>query len=860
MPQFNKIFILVSLYFCAVLKVYGQQPVLERRITLNVSNESPDAIFDKISSAEKITFAYEVSGLHALPPFSANWKDEKLSVCLTQLLHGSRLTFSANGNTIIIKKKFIAESYTLSGTVRDSANGELLIGVTVLLKDTQAGTRSNAYGYYSLSPGPGRQHIWISCIGYESLDTLINVKANQVMNIYLTPRSTGLGQVIITGYDGGKAKQQAVGAHSLNAREINAIPALLGEADVMKAMQQLPGVQPSVDGLSGLHVRGGGEGQNLILLDEAPIYNAAHAAGFFSIFNPDVVKNADIYMGSIPARYGDRLSSVVDIRLKEGNTERTAVTGSIGTTSSRLMVEGPLKNDKGSWLVAGRYSYAGATLNALHYGLNKMSFLRNFNSYHRGNRISFFDLNVKGNYHLSAKDRLYLSVYTGNDDFYAPDISKAVRESWGNTTATLRWNHIFNARLFSNTSFIYSRYHYNSDLLNTSSGYSWSSGFRKMDLRQHYDYYVNNNHHLEFGFNVGYQRIQTGILRQSSDTFSLATRPVLEPALYISDSWSSHRFSIDYGFRLSFSYNIKGDTGYHWKNRGGEESHMYGGIEPRIAVGYKITSHMSLKLAYAHTRQHMRLLSNSLLSWPSAIWYPSGKDLPVQSADIYSGGFYWSIAGDQLQLAVDAYYKNLYNQAEYHDNANLSSSTNVISELYLGPGRARGLEAMIKKEKGRLSGWISYAWSQTMLKMDEINEGRWYATQYDRPHRISSYIGYKLSERISVSASFNYATGSRITVPAGQFLYNGSLYNYYNLRNSYKLKDFHRLDLSLTVKGKPHRHWQGEWNVSIYNAYNRKNITSIVFTPGGENGSTSPTVYELYIFNLIPSVSYNFKF
>ncbi|HJT72952.1 MAG TPA: TonB-dependent receptor, partial [Chitinophaga sp.] len=400
MPQFNKIFILASLYFCTVLKVCGQQTILERKITLNTINESPETILDKISASEKITFAYEASGLHALPSFSANWKDEKLSVCLTQLLYGSWFTFTANGNAVIIKKKFITESFTLSGTVRDSLNGELLMGVTVLLKDTQAGTRSNAYGFYSLSPGPGQQRISISCIGYESLDTVVSVKANQVMNIYLTPRSTGLGQVIITGYDGGKAKQQAVGAHSLNAREINAIPALLGEADVMKAMQQLPGVQPSVDGLSGLHVRGGAEDQNLILLDEAPIYNPSHAAGFFSIFNPDVVKNTDIYMGSIPARYGDRLSSVVDIRLKEGNTERTAVTGSIGTTSSRLMVEGPLKNGNGSWLVAGRYSYVGATLNALHYGLNKLSIFRNFNDYQRGNRISFYDLNIKGNYSL----------------------------------------------------------------------------------------------------------------------------------------------------------------------------------------------------------------------------------------------------------------------------------------------------------------------------------------------------------------------------------------------------------------------------------------------------------------------------
>ncbi len=749
------------------------------------------------------------------------------------------------------------ERYTVSGTIQSANTGETLIGVTIMAGTI--GTASNEYGFYSLTLPKGSYQLEVTALGMESKIIPLMLDRDIALPIQLEEAAQSLEGVTVTApSDGRSLESPQMGVEQLSAEEIKSIPVLLGERDIIKAMQLLPGIKNAGEGSSGFFVRGGAADQNLILLDEAPVYNASHLLGFFSTFNSDAVKNMTMYKGGMPAQYGGRLSSVLDIKMNDGNNQDFGVSGGIGLISAKLNVEGPLQKDRSSFLITGRRTYADMFL--------KMSNDSTIN----GNTLYFYDLNAKVNYRLGDRDRIFLSGYFGQDRL---GVGELFGLDWGNGTGTLRWNHIFNNRLFSNTSLIFSNYNYQIAIRSGAADFDIFSQIRDWNLKQEFQWFLNRNN-VRFGFNTIRHSIRPGQVSSNNANIhseALQTRRSWENAVYASNTWdASDRLTLTYGLRATaFSVIGEGDF-FQLDGEGnitdtlrygkGEVVKTWFNLEPRLAASFRLNENSSLKASFARNVQNLHLLSNSSASSPTDKWVASTNLIKPEIADQVSIGYYRNLFRNRYELTVEAYYKDLQNQIDYRDGADIHWNGNAIeTELLFGIGRAYGLEWHLKKQAGRFSGWLSYTLSKTERRINGINSDRWYNARQDRTHDIAIVATYQLNPRWTLSANWVYYTGDAVTLPAGKYRIDDEIIYYYTDRNAYRMPDYHRLDLGATWLLKQRKKFSSELTFSLYNAYGRENAYTISFREAESDPNTTEAV-QTAIFKFIPSISYNFKF
>jgi hypothetical protein len=755
---------------------------------------------------------------------------------------------------------------SVSGTVTDAANGESLIGVTVSAKDAaginQGGAATNEYGFYSLSILPGEYTLTVSYLGYEPKAEKVQIRQNYRYDVKLGDNAAQLNEVVIKAEKANdNIEKPLMGVEKISMAEVKSLPMLFGERDVVKAIQLLPGVKSAGEGNAGFYVRGGAADQNLILLDEAPVYNASHLLGFFSTFNADAIKDATLYKGGMPAQYGGRLSSVLDIKMNDGNNQDYEVSGGIGLISSKLNIEGPIQKGKSSFLVTARRTYADLFLKALpDSNLNSSS-------------LYFYDINAKLNYQINEKNRLYASGYFGRDVLGFGGGSFGV--DWGNATGTLRWNHIFSGRLFSNTSLIYSTYDNNIGIKSGANDFKIKSRIEDYNLKQDFQWFPNNRNTIKYGFQVIRHTITPSSI-DASETSSLnpmdaQKRYGLESAAFISHEWQiNDRFNLNYGLRLSdfavlgkgdfYTYDKEGNTLSTTTYDNGEVVKNYIVPEPRLALSYKLSDIQSLKFGYARNAQYLHLLSNSTSSNPTDLWMPTTNNVKPEISDQVSVGYFRNFGAEsQFEFSAETYYKYMQNQIDYRNGAQVQGNPNPEADLLYGDGRAYGLELLLKKRTGRFTGWLGYTLARTERKIPGINNGEYYAAKQDRTHDISLVAMYQLSPRWNLSANWIYYTGNAITFPSGKYEVNGTTTFLYTERNGYRMPDYHRLDLGATFLAKKTKRFQSEWAFSVYNVYNRLNAYTISFRDSEDKPGTTEAV-KTSLFGIIPSVSWNFKF
>lgn len=753
--------------------------------------------------------------------------------------------------------------YTVSGYVRDASSGEVLIGASVAVVNATTGTQTNPYGYYSLRLPTGTVQLGISYLGYERQIITFRLSRDTTLQVALVPTGQLISEVVVVGetFNDPLLKPQ-MGVTRLDIQNIRQIPAFLGEVDVIKAIQLLPGVQATSEGGSGFSVRGGSPDQNLILLDEANVYNPSHLLGFFSVFNNDAVKSVELSKGDIPAEYGGRLSSVVDVRMNDGNLQKLGAQGGIGTISSRLTLEGPLQRDRSSFMLAGRRTYADLFLY-----FAKDEELRN-------NSLYFYDFNGKANYVINDRNRIFLSGYLGEDIFRNDNF----RIGWGNQTATLRWNHLFGPNLFSSFSLLTSRFDYKLGIPpQQENAFDWSARMEDFTLKADFTWYAGMNHTVKFGTIGTYHQFNPGsVTPTGSDapwtTIQVPRQQALQDGIFVSHEWKfSPRIVVKYGLRVSRFSNLGEAVQYQYDDnyaitdsasyRKGEVFNRYWAAEPRFSMAWQMVSNTSLKAAYNRNVQYVHLARNSTAGTPLDIWFPSSPHVKPQLGDQWSAGIFHNLPLYAVETSLEGFYKRNRNAIDFRDHAELLLNDNLEGELRFGRAWSYGVEAMIRLTEGKLNGWLSYTWSRTFREVPEINGGNPYPASYDRPHDVSVVLNYGISRRLIAGANWVYATGSPVTFPTGRFTIGNFVVPVYSDRNAYRLPDYHRLDLSLTLKGKGNRERRvnGEWNLSVYNAYGRKNPWVINFIQ--EDDAPNQTFAEMtYLFGILPAITYNFKF
>jgi hypothetical protein len=753
-------------------------------------------------------------------------------------------------------------NYTISGTLEDASSGEALIGATIFVPALSKGVNTNVYGFYSITLPEGTYDVSYSFIGLQKVTKSIKLTQNIKMDLGLEPSSIMVREAVVEGTNDAEQNIESVDMSTVNMQmtAIKKIPAFMGEVDIIKAIQLLPGVATVGEGGSGFYVRGGAVDQNLILLDEAAVYNASHLLGFFSVFNSDAIKDVQLYKGGIPARYGGRLSSVLDIHMKDGNNKRFAGTGGIGTVSSRLTLEGPLKKDKGSILFSGRRTYADLFLK-----LSK-------NEGQRNTRLYFYDLNLKANYEIGENDRVYLSGYFGRDVFKFADLFGL---NWGNTTGTARWNHIYNSKLFSNVSLIYSNFQYGLGQDFEGFGFQWDSEIKDLTGKVDFSYFMNPNNTLGFGVTSTLRNMNPGFARGTGESIfnelKLEEVKAWEHAVYASNEQHiTDQLKVQYGLRYSLFQQIGPGTVWSYNSdfepvdstyyNPGEKIQQYGGLEPRLGVSYRLNSKSAIKASYNRMYQYIHLASNSTSSSPLDVWFTSGQNIKPQRADQIALGYFRNLKNNAIELSAEVYYKEMTNAIDFKNHAELFLNQHLEGELRFGEARSYGLELLVRKQTGRLTGMIGYTLARTEKSIPDITEG-WYPTKYDKTHDVSVVVAYTLSDKWSFGASFVYSTGAAVTLPTGRFTYMGMLVPVYSDRNGARMPAYHRLDLSATLspKQKKERKWQGEWVFSVYNAYNRHNAYSINFQQEADDPNVSYAV-KTYLLPVVPSVTYNFNF
>ncbi|MEO6134933.1 MAG: TonB-dependent receptor [Ginsengibacter sp.] len=754
---------------------------------------------------------------------------------------------------------FALENYTISGTIRNKATGESIIGATITLKGTQESVLSNEYGFYSIRLPEGDRTLVVSYSGMKDQQILIKLTQNIQKDIYLEFQPTTLDEVVITSPVTGRSiAGTQMGVERLSATDMKYIPQLFGEKDPLKAIQLLPGIKSAGEGSSGIYVRGGAADQNLILLDEAVVYNASHLLGFFSTFNSDAVKDITVYKGGMPARYGGRLSSVIDIRMNDGNNQRLSVSGGLGLISSKLNIEGPIQKDKSSFLLSGRTTYADLFLE-----LSKDSSINR-------NRLGFYDLNAKMNFMLGKKDQLFLSGYFGSDHLKA---GNEFGLRWGNSTATLRWNHIYNNNIFSNTSLIYSNYNYDIDINLGANNLNIFSQIRDWNLKQELQWNRGSKHNVTLGFNSIYHSLHPGDVTSSAasnfNDIMFQKRYAWENALFWSDTWkASKTISVTYGLRGS-SFSLIGKGDFYTLNesgtitdtnrvREGKFYKTYFYAEPRLAARFLLNATTSLKASYARNTQNLHLISNSTTARPTDKWVASTNNIKPEIADEFSLGYYKNL-GTKYELTAETYYKAMQHQIDYRDGAEINNADAIESQLLYGIGRAYGLEFLLKKKSGKLSGWVSYTLSKTEKQIDGINDDEWYNARQDRTHEVAIVTTLNLGKKWTLSANWIFYTGDAVSFPEGKYTLDGQIYFYYTKRNGYRMPDYHRLDIGATKVFKTRGRYHSEITFSLYNAYGRENAYAISFRDNKQDPTRTEAV-QIALFKYVPSISYNFKF
>jgi hypothetical protein len=750
--------------------------------------------------------------------------------------------------------------FTISGYIRDDATGEFLIGTNIYLTELKIGCTTNLYGFYSLTLPKGIHIIKIRYIGYITREVEVNVSQNINMDIELK-ETTIQGETVTITRDKEDAiiKSTDIGTIRIRPAQQKKLPILFGEQDILKTIQFLPGVAQSKEGDCGFFVRGGNSDQNLILLDEAPVYNAYHLLGFFSVFNSDALKEVKLIKGSAPPKYGGRLSSVLDIQMNEGNSKEFAGNGGIGLAFSRLALQGPINKGRGSYLFSGRRTYADLLL--------KLSPDEEI----KDSRLYFYDFTLKANYKLGEKDRLFLSGYFGRDRLgFRNDFNIL----WGNRTATLRWNHIFNGKLFLNTSLIYSNFDYDFKVIEDEEdnyddeSVSIVSKVKAINLKNDFQYFLNSNNILNFGLNyIYYTFLPCKITIKEYQEYldlDVKNRNAHEAALYVSHEFTPANFlKLNFGIRYSvFSVFGPGDLFFIDYNEDlvefesvAEKKKNYSGLEPRVMANFILNNTNSIKFGYARNYQNIHLLSNSTSGTPLDVWQPSSNAIKPQRSDQVSLGYFKNLANNLYETSLEIYYKDMQNQIDFKNGAKIFVSNFLESELVFGTGWAYGAEFMVKKNVGKLTGWISYTRSKTMRKFHEINDGKPFPARYDRRNDFSIVCLYKINNKWTFSTNWVYYTGNAVTIPYGKYEIEGFDVKLYTSRNGYRMPPYHRMDVGFTYTTKK----GATWNFSLYNAYGRRNVYAINFQKNKNNSNFNEAV-KLSLFSFFPSITYNFKF
>ena len=798
----------------------------------------------------------------------------------------------------------LSQSYTISGYVKDKSNGESAVGANVYVKETMQGTNANAYGFFSLTLPKGNYTFICSSLGYITVSDTITLTKNISKNIVIEPQGRELAEVEVKAEKTDENVQSTqMSSIQLDIIQIKKLPAFMGEVDILKTIQLIPGVKSAGDGNSGFYVRGGGPDQNLILLDEATVYNASHLLGFFSVFNGDAIKNATLIKGGMPAQYGGRLSSVLDISMKEGNSKKLQVDGGIGVVASRLTIQGPIKKDKASFIISARRTYIDALSKA--FVPIKSAF--------GGTSYFFYDVNAKLNWQISQKDRLYLSGYIGKDVFNFSDKAShfGANVIWGNSIACLRWNHLFNSKLFSNTTVSYTNYDFSFAAAQSGFELKLVSGIKDWNAKYDLVYIPNPRHTIKAGLNYIYHTFTPSNVsaKQGENTFDFGKIVKLyshDAAIYISDDWEiTPRLKVNAGLRFGYFAQVGPFTRYV-KNQFGKTSDTivynrgkkvvdYNGLEPRFSIRYSLSKSMSIKASYTRNFQYVHLASISSVSLPTDVWMPCTDLIKPQLANQYVLGLFKNFKQDMFETSVEIYYKTMANQIEYKEGAQPQDNVfdNPDNAFTYGKGQAYGAEFFLKKRTGKFTGWIGYTLSWTWRQFADINYGKPYLAKYDRRHDASLVLTYDLNKKWNFGLIFVYGTGNRGTLPNGLFTYSGDVSYDYGLRNSYKFADYHRLDLSATFtpdrdkkllkkrariekryerKGKDittlkiprswNKDYQGSWSLSIFNVYNRANPYLIYFDASGDflKGTYTVKAKQVSLFPILPTLTWNFKF
>lgn len=754
---------------------------------------------------------------------------------------------------------FAQQKVTLLGNIRDASSGEDLIGATVYVEQIKSGTISNPYGFYSLSLVPGFYTFRVSFLGYQTQTFTLSVDTEMSYNIKLEPSTEELDEIVIST----EAINQNIignemGSFKLDPKIIKAIPVLFGEQDILKTIQLMPGVSSAGEGSTGFFVRGGQADQNLVLLDDAPVYNPSHLLGFFSVFNSDAINDVKLYKGGVPASFGGRASSVLDVKMREGNSERFAASGGIGLISSRLTLEGPLAKNGSSFLISGRRTYADLFL----------LFSKNENI--KDSKLFFYDLNLKTHVELGAKDRVYLSGYLGRDAMKTSSFGF----NWGNKVGTLRWTHVFSSKLFSNTSIIFNDYNYATEA-DLDFSFSLNAGILGKTAKQRFTYYANTNNTLSFGIEVNDYTFKPGSLELISvdgneQSFSVAEKSGLESALYLSNEQKiGSRLSLGYGLRLSnftrigpskeFSFNARGEVSDTASFEKGDWFNPYWNLEPRLSATFVFNENTSVKAGFNRLAQYIHLLQNSTAGTPVDYWIPTSPNVKPQISDQVSVGVFRNLNNHRYQISVEAYYKTMQNQIDYKTGAELVLNEMVEGELLYGDGKAYGTEFLFEKKEGKLTGWVAYTLARSLKQIEGINRNDWYPARQDRIHDFSIVAIYQMNSRWTLSGNWIYYTGNAVTFPTGKYYVAGSIASLYTERNGYRMPDYHRLDVGVTWLLAKRNNYRSELNFSVYNAYAHKNPYSYIFSEDRDNpGQTKTTM--IYLFSAIPSISWNFKF
>jgi len=757
------------------------------------------------------------------------------------------IVFLGSGNLLLAQKS------TINGYVRDKSTGESLAGASILVDKTTTGAITNAYGYFSLTIGSDSCNLKVQYLGYRTIEQKVSGNQNRQLLFELEPEGTNLEEIVVTDNRlESMINQTQMSVNSLQMQQVKQVPVIFGEVDLIKVLQLMPGVLANSEGNAGFYVRGGSSDQNLILLDEAVVYNASHLFGFFSVFNSDAVKGVDLYKGGFPAKFGGRLSSVLDVKMKEGNQKKFSGSGGIGLIASRLTLEGPINKGKGSYIISGRRTY----LDVFTRMLNKAN-VKN-ESWNRIPDYYFYDFNLKANYSVTEKDHIFLSGYFGKDKFGFDDGLFNFSFDWGNKTGTLRWNHIFNNKLFLNTTAIYSDYTYEINNRLNEFKINLSSQVKDLNFKMDFDYFYNDKHTIKFGFQSVYHTLRPGGFNGGSDdgTFSFKQQISLfgtEWGAYVQDDWEiNSRLKANYGFRVS-AYSQK-DT-------------LYAGPEPRLNLRYKVNETIALKASYTRMFQYLHLVSNSSISLPTDIWFPSTKRLKPQKGDQISAGAVKVFKKQNVSITTEFYYKWLKNQVEYREGTQVFFNPELEKEFVFGKGWSYGGEFLIEKQEGKLTGWISYTLSWSKRQFEDLNFGKPYFAKFDRRHNLNLVGIYSVSKRISLSGTFVLNSGNPYSLPVGRYtIFDPATQNFtvvpvFPERNSLRMPLYHRLDLGLIWKFKP-KWGESDLTFSVYNALNRRNPYLIYFEQINDSNG-NPTKFEarqISLFPIIPAITFNFKF